>query len=137
MFIELSTYNLCPFFCWVLFYSMSYSYQLYISYIFMYACMLSRFLSVQLFATPWTVAHQAPLSMEFSRQECRSDLPCPPPGDLPDPEIELVSPVSPALKADFLPLSHWGSPVFMISTYICVLSFTTYAANIFPHLIFF
>ena len=68
----------------------------------MYACMLSHFLSVQLFATPWTVAHQAPLSMAFSRQKCRSDLPCPPPGDLPDPEIKLVSPVSPALQADSL-----------------------------------
>ena len=103
----------------------------------MYACMLSHFLSVQLFATPWTVAHQAPLSIGFSRQKCRSDLPCPPPGDLPDPEIKLVSPVSPALQADFLPLSHWGSPMFMISTYIRVLSFTTYAANIFPRLISF
>ena len=76
----------------------------------MYACMLSRFLSVQLFATPWTVAHQAPLSMEFSRQECRSDLPCPPPGDLPDPEIELVSPVSPALQADFFAFEPLGKP---------------------------
>ena len=39
--------------------------------------------------TPWTVAHQAPLSLEFSRQEYWSRLPFPPPGDLPDPEIEL------------------------------------------------
>ena len=38
--------------------------------------------------TPWTVAHQAPLSMEFSRQEYWSGLTCPPPGDLPDPGIE-------------------------------------------------
>ena len=41
------------------------------------------FTHVQLFATPWTVAHQAPLSMEFPRQEYWSGLPCPPPGDLP------------------------------------------------------
>ena len=44
------------------------------------------------FVTPWTVAHQAPLSMEFSRQEYWSGLPCPPSGDLPDPGIELMSP---------------------------------------------
>ena len=46
---------------------------------------LSCFSHVQLFATPWTVARQAPLSMGFSRQEYWSGLPCPPPGDLPDP----------------------------------------------------
>ena len=43
---------------------------------------------VRLSVTPWTVAHQAPLSMEFSRQEYWSELPFPPPGDLPDPGIE-------------------------------------------------
>ena len=43
---------------------------------------------VQLFVTPWTVAHQAPLSLEFSRQEYLSGLPFPSPGDLPDPEID-------------------------------------------------
>ena len=51
-------------------------------------------------ATPWTVAHQAPQSMEFSRQEYWSGLPFPPPGDLPDPGIE---PRSPMLQADALP----------------------------------
>ena len=45
------------------------------------------------FATPWTVAYQAPLFMRFPRQENWSGLPFPPPGDLPDPGIELVSPV--------------------------------------------
>ena len=54
---------------------------------------------VQLFATPWTVAHQAPLSMGFSRQEYWSGLPFPSRGDLPDPGIE---PGSPALQADTL-----------------------------------
>ena len=54
----------------------------------------------------WTVAHQAPLSMRFSRQEYWSGLPFPPPGDLPDPGTELVSPTSPALQADSLLLSH-------------------------------
>ena len=47
---------------------------------------------VLLFATPWTVAHQAPLSMEFSRQEYWSGLSFPPPGDLPNPGIKLESP---------------------------------------------
>ena len=54
---------------------------------------------VRLFATPWTVAYQAPPSMGFSRQECWSGLPFPSPGDLPDPGIELGSP---ALQADAL-----------------------------------
>ena len=57
--------------------------------------MLSR---VQLFATPWTVAHQAPLTMEFSRQEYWSGLPFPTPGDLPNPGI---NPESPALAGGF------------------------------------
>ena len=47
---------------------------------------------VRLFATPWTVAYQAPLYMGFSRQEYWSGLPFPPPGDLPDPGIEAASP---------------------------------------------
>ena len=55
---------------------------------------------VQLFATPWTAASQAPLSMGFSRQEYWSGLPFPSPGDLPDSGIE---PGSPALKVDALP----------------------------------
>ena len=52
---------------------------------------------VRLFATPWTVACQAPPSMGFSRQECWSGWPFPSPGDLPDPGIE---PGSPTLQAD-------------------------------------
>ena len=48
---------------------------------------------VQLIVTPWTVACQAPLSMEFFRQEYWSGLPFPSPGDLPDPGIEPMSPV--------------------------------------------
>ena len=55
---------------------------------------------VQLFATPWTVAYQAPQYMEFSRQEYWSGLPFPSPGDLPNPRIE---PGSPALQTDALP----------------------------------
>ena len=56
----------------------------------MQASVLSCFSSVQLFATPWMVTCQAPLSMGFSRQESWSGLPCPPPGDLPDPDISSV-----------------------------------------------
>jgi len=55
------------------------------------ACVLSPFCRVQLFVTPWTVACQAPLSMEFSRQEYWSGLPCPHPGDLSDPGIKPMS----------------------------------------------
>ena len=54
-----------------------------------------------LFVTPGTVAHKAPLSMEFSRQECRSGLPFPSPGNLPALGIEPMSPVSPALAGGF------------------------------------
>ena len=79
---------------------------------------------VQLFATPWTIAHQAPLSMGFSRQEYWSGLPFPYPGDLPNPGIE---PRSPALQADaltseppgkhdviwYLLFSFWNTPLCM------------------------
>ena len=60
---------------------------------------------VQFFAAPWTMTHQAPLSMEFSRQECWSGLPSPSPGDLTNPGIE---PGSPALQADCLPSEPAG-----------------------------
>ena len=65
---------------------------------------------VQLFATSWTVARQTPLSMGFPRQGDWSGLPSPPPGDLHDSGIKPVSPGSPALQADSLPLHHVGSP---------------------------
>ena len=71
------------------------------------ACMLSRFSRVRLFVIPRTVAHQAPLSMGFPRQEYWSGLPCPPPGDLPDPGIE---PAPPASQADSLPTEPPGKP---------------------------
>ena len=63
--------------------------------------MLSCFSCVQLIATLWTIVCKAPLSMGFSRQEYWSELPCPPPWDLPDPEIEPVSLTSPALAGGF------------------------------------
>ena len=62
---------------------------------------------VQLFVTPWTVAHPFPLSMGFPRQEYWSGLPFPPPGDPPDPGIK---PTSLVWQADSLPLNHLGSP---------------------------
>ena len=75
----------------------------------MHAYMLSHSSCVPHFATLWTVTRQAPLSVGFSRQEYWSGLPCPPPGDLLDPRIKPVSPVSPALQTDSLLLSHQGS----------------------------
>ena len=63
---------------------------------------------VWLFGTPWTVAHQAPLSMGFSRQEYWSGLPFPSPGDLPHPGIE---PRSPTLQADALTSEPPGKPL--------------------------
>ena len=64
-------------------------------------------LHVWLLVTPWTVAHQAPLSMGFSRQEYWRGLPCPPPVDLPDAGTE---PMSPTLQADSLPSEPSGKP---------------------------
>ena len=75
------------------------------------ACMLSCFSHVRLFVTLWTLACQAPLSMEISRQDSGSGLPCPPPGDLPDPGIEHASPMSPALQVDSSPTEPPGKPI--------------------------
>ena len=61
--------------------------------------LLNRFSRVRLCATPWTAAHQVPPSLGFSRQEHWSGLPCPTPGDVPDPGIE---PRSPKLQVDSL-----------------------------------
>ena len=71
----------------------------------LHACMLSH---VQLFSTTWTVAHQAPLSVEFSRQEYWIGLPFLPPGDLPDPGIKPMHLLH--WQVDSSLLSHWRSP---------------------------
>ena len=71
-------------------------------------CVLRSLNYVQLFATLWTVARQAPLSMEFSSQECRSGLPYFAPGDLPKPGIEPASLVSPELAGGFFTTSTTG-----------------------------
>ena len=76
-----------------------------------HVCMFSCFDCVQLFETLWTVTHQAPLSMGFSRQEYWSRLPCPSPGDLPDPgkgtNIKLFELTTPALASRFF--THWAT----------------------------
>ena len=71
------------------------------------ACECESLSRVPHFVTPWTAAHQAPPSMGFSRQERWSGLSCPPPGDLPDPEIQ---PWSPALEIDSLLSKSPGKP---------------------------
>ena len=67
--------------------------------------MLSHFSHAQLFATLWTIANQAPLSMGFSRQEYWSGLPCSPPGYLPNPGTKPASFMSPALAGGFFTTS--------------------------------
>ena len=67
-------------------------------------------------AAPWTVAHQAPLSMGFSKQEYWSGLPFPSPGDLPDSGTESRSPV---LQADSLPSEPLGKPPEVLKVHIC------------------
>ena len=71
--------------------------------------MISHVSCVWFFATLWTVAHQAPLSLGFSRQEHWSGLPCLPPGDLPHPRMESASLTAPALASRFyIPSATWG-----------------------------
>ena len=77
----------------------------------MCVCVLSR---LRLFATLWIVSRQAPLSTGFSRQEYWSGLPCSPPRDLLHPGIEPMSPASPDLQADSLPIEPPGKSVVRI-----------------------
>ena len=69
------------------------------------ACVRAKSLSVQIFAAPQIVAHKAPLSVGFSRQEYWSGMPRLPPGDLPDPGLELLSLAAPALAGKFFTTS--------------------------------
>ena len=78
---------------------------------FLFVVVVCWLILVQLFATPWTVAHQAPLSMGFSRQEHWSGLPFPAPGDLPDPGTE---PMSSALTGGFVTTESPGKPTFLL-----------------------
>ena len=77
----------------------------------LHMCVLSCFSCVQLLATLWTIACQAPLSMGLSRQEYWSGLPCPPPGALPHPGMEPTSLMSPALTDEFfITGTTWEAP---------------------------
>ena len=76
---------------------------------------LSCFTYVHFFATLWTVGPHSPLSMGFSRQDYQSGLPCPPPRHLPDPRIEPVFVMSPALAGNFFTTSTtWEAPYVLI-----------------------
>ena len=82
----------------------------------MRVCVLSRFSRVWLFVTLWTVACQAPLSKRLSRQEYWSRLPCPPPGDIPNPGIKPLSLMSPALADEFFTIRAPGKPTELFTT---------------------
>ena len=81
--------------------------------VFWYLCVCAESLQSCLSVTPWTVAHQAPLSMGFSRQEYWSGLPCPPPGDLPDPGIKCMYLMPPALAGGFFTTNSPGKPTLV------------------------
>ena len=99
----------------------------YIKHEFPMCCVLSRSSPVRHFATLWTVAHQAPLSMGFSRQEYWNGLPCPPPVDLPNPGIEPESLLSPALAGGFFTTSAtWEAQEILISD----MNFLWYSLNL-------
>ena len=77
--------------------------------------------------TPWTVAHQAPLSMGFSRQEYWSGLPFPSPGDLPDPGTK---PGSSASQADALPSEPPGKNIQPLKKIIIIMPFDAICSDI-------
>ena len=83
-------------------------------------CMLSHLIHVQIFATPWTVAHQAPLSMGFPKQEYWSGLPCSPPGHLPN--IRVFSDVS-VLRLRWP--NYWSFNISPSNEYSGLISFRT------------
>ena len=91
---------------------------LFISYV------LSNFSRVRLFAILWSIARQAPLSMEFSRQEHWSGLPCPPLGDLPDPGVEPGSPGLRHCRRILSRPSRRGSPRLLprLSSTVCLVA---------------
>ena len=80
-------------------------------------CVSMSLSCIRLFATPWTAARQASLSMEFSREEYSSELPFPTPGALPNPWIEPTSPVSPALAGGFFTTAPPGKPKYIKSDF--------------------
>ena len=82
----------------------------------MHACSPLVIQCVRLSVTPRAVARQAPLSMNFLRQEYWSGLPCPPAGNLPNPGIEPVSPASPALAGRFFTMCLLGNPIHEVTS---------------------
>ena len=88
--------------------------------IYMWCVVLTCFSCVQLFVTPWTVAHLAPLSMGFSRQEYWSGLLCPPPADLPDPGITPASLCLLHWEVGSLPLVPPGKPNIYMDLHIII-----------------
>ena len=95
------------------------------------SCVLSH---VRFFATPWAIPHQAPLSIEFSRQEYWSGLLFPTPGDLPNTGIKLVSPVSPTLAGGFFTTEPYGK--LKLDAYIISSIFSHHWASCFYHTCF-
>ena len=81
-------------------------------------CVLSRFSCVQLFVTLWTIAHQAPLSMELSRQDYWSVLPCPSPEDLPNSGTEPTSLTSPEVADGFFTTNTTWEALHLLIHYI-------------------
>ena len=85
-----------------------------ISYLVLFCCLVNKSYPTLLWS-PWTVAYQAPLSMGFPRPEYWNGLPFPPPGDLPDPKMELTSPVTPELAGGFFTTEPTGKPSLCFS----------------------
>ena len=91
-----------------------------------HSCVLSSCICVQLFATPWTIAHQAPLSKEVSRQEHWNGLPYPSSGDLPDPGIGPMSLVPPSLAGRlFTTSATWEDFLFLVAVFLVIQSCLT------------
>ena len=106
----------------------------------MSACVLAKSLqSCLTFVTPWTVIHQAPLSVGFSRQEHWSGLPCPPPQGLPHPGTEPTSLMSLALAGGFFTSSATWEALYMnicehIKSYIRIFVYIQTRVYIFAHM---
>ena len=86
----------------------------YVALLFLLLCCVQSIQSCPIFVTSRTVAHQAHLSMGFSRQEYCNGLPYPPPGDLPNPPIEPVAACISCIKVDSLPTEPPGKPFITI-----------------------
>ena len=92
-----------------------------------HVCVLSRFSRVLLFETLWTVSHQAPLFMGFSRHEYWTGLTCPSPGDLPDPGVEPASFMSCALAGKFFTTrATWEASIYIYIYFIYIYIYFIY-----------